>query len=162
MKNQLSIGLSFYTTFEYMYVKIERVWVLFLTDILESSKLWIGSKMALPVNLHRFFCCIYVAILVFLLQVHIWRCCVWVTGNTSHLWKFEIAMTQIRELNPNAERWLQKISLEMWVVSWWRLSLWSSNNKHNWKFQWTFAFRSIFIGHNNGGVHKLSICELNC
>ena len=36
-------------------------------------------------------------------------------GNTSQLRKFEIAMMQIRELNPDAERWLRKIPLEMWT-----------------------------------------------
>ena len=41
----------------------------------------------------------------------------WVAGNTSQLRKFEIAMMQIRELNPDAERWLRKIPLEMWTMS---------------------------------------------
>ncbi|XP_074376676.1 uncharacterized protein LOC141718197 [Apium graveolens] len=41
----------------------------------------------------------------------------WVAGNTSQLRKFEAAMEQIKELNPDAERWLRKIPLEMWTMS---------------------------------------------
>ncbi|KAL6518338.1 hypothetical protein OROMI_034039 [Orobanche minor] len=41
----------------------------------------------------------------------------WVTGNTSQLRKFEAAMMQISEINPDAERWLRKIPLEMWTMS---------------------------------------------
>ncbi|XP_047313724.1 uncharacterized protein LOC124917311 [Impatiens glandulifera] len=41
----------------------------------------------------------------------------WVAGNNSQVRKFEDAMRQIKELNPDAEKWLRNIPLEMWTMS---------------------------------------------
>ncbi|WOG99912.1 hypothetical protein DCAR_0519268 [Daucus carota subsp. sativus] len=41
----------------------------------------------------------------------------WLAGNTSQLRKFEAAMNKIKELNPDAEKWLRNIPLEMWTMS---------------------------------------------
>ncbi|XP_047326128.1 uncharacterized protein LOC124929780 [Impatiens glandulifera] len=41
----------------------------------------------------------------------------WMAGSTSQVRKFEAAMTQIKEINLDAEIWLRKIPLEMWTMS---------------------------------------------
>ncbi|XP_047313929.1 uncharacterized protein LOC124917576 [Impatiens glandulifera] len=41
----------------------------------------------------------------------------WVARNNSQVRKFEDAMRQIKELNPDAEKWLRNIPLEMWTMS---------------------------------------------
>ncbi|WOH13261.1 hypothetical protein DCAR_0832770 [Daucus carota subsp. sativus] len=41
----------------------------------------------------------------------------WLAGNTSQVRKFDAAMKQIKELNPDAEKWLRNIPLEMWTMS---------------------------------------------
>lgn len=41
----------------------------------------------------------------------------WMAGNTSQVRKFEAAMMKIKELNPEAEKWLRNIPLDMWTMS---------------------------------------------
>ena len=41
----------------------------------------------------------------------------WMAVYTSQVTKFDAAMKQIKELNPDAEKWLRNISLEMWTMS---------------------------------------------
>ncbi|WOG95355.1 hypothetical protein DCAR_0414670 [Daucus carota subsp. sativus] len=41
----------------------------------------------------------------------------WLAGNTSQLRKFEAAMNKIKEFNPDAEKWLRNIPLEMLTMS---------------------------------------------
>ncbi|CAM8960811.1 unnamed protein product [Rhodiola kirilowii] len=41
----------------------------------------------------------------------------WLAGNTSQVRKFEAVMKKIKEQNPDAERWLRDIPLEMWTMA---------------------------------------------
>ena len=41
----------------------------------------------------------------------------WLAGNTSQVRKFDATMKQIKELNPDVEKWLCNIPLEMWTMS---------------------------------------------
>ncbi|XP_047307975.1 uncharacterized protein LOC124911516 [Impatiens glandulifera] len=50
------------------------------------------------------------------LGAHLKMLC-WMVGSTSQVRKFEAAMTQIKEINLDAEIWLRKIPLEMWTMS---------------------------------------------